>query len=369
MTQFVDRARVTTATVGTGTITLGAAVAAFQSFAAAGVSNGDVPEYLIEDGTAWEIGSGTYTASGTTLSRTLRSSSTGSLLALSGSAVVSIVLTAQDIIALAPLASPTFTGNPLAPTAAIGDNDTSIATTAFVATAVGTAVGGIGRNRLHNGGFGINQRTAVSGTAITAGAYGHDRWKAGSGGCTYTFTQTQPATTITLTAGTLQQVVEALTVEGGAYTLSWAGTAQGRVNAGSYAASPITVTGLSANTAITVEFNTGSVGQAQLEPGSAASAFVRRSYRYELAECQRFYQTGQAAVFGYGISGAAFGYTFPLPVTMRASPTMTIVTNTSGNLGSPALSALNPGTGYAVGNASSTTATSVNFVYSASADL
>lgn len=36
----------------------------------------------------------------------------------------------------APLASPTFTGDPKAPTAAPGDNDTSIATTAFVAAAL-----------------------------------------------------------------------------------------------------------------------------------------------------------------------------------------------------------------------------------------
>jgi hypothetical protein len=40
----------------------------------------------------------------------------------------------------APLASPTFTGDPKAPTPTAGDNDTSIATTAFVATAV-TAAG------------------------------------------------------------------------------------------------------------------------------------------------------------------------------------------------------------------------------------
>lgn len=42
----------------------------------------------------------------------------------------------------APLASPAFTGNPTAPTASPGDNDTSIATTAFVTTAV-AAAGGI----------------------------------------------------------------------------------------------------------------------------------------------------------------------------------------------------------------------------------
>lgn len=39
----------------------------------------------------------------------------------------------------APLASPTLTGNPTAPTPATGDNDTSIATTAFVAAALGAA--------------------------------------------------------------------------------------------------------------------------------------------------------------------------------------------------------------------------------------
>ena len=36
----------------------------------------------------------------------------------------------------APLASPVFTGNPTAPTPAVNDNDTSIATTAFVQTAL-----------------------------------------------------------------------------------------------------------------------------------------------------------------------------------------------------------------------------------------
>ena len=38
--------------------------------------------------------------------------------------------------AFAPLASPTFTGDPKAPTPALGDNDTSVATTAYVTTAI-----------------------------------------------------------------------------------------------------------------------------------------------------------------------------------------------------------------------------------------
>lgn len=40
------------------------------------------------------------------------------------------------LAALAPLASPAFTGNPTAPTPAPGDADTSVATTAFVAAAL-----------------------------------------------------------------------------------------------------------------------------------------------------------------------------------------------------------------------------------------
>lgn len=50
-----------------------------------------------------------------------------------------VTLAVADVSGAAPLASPALTGNPTAPTPAAGDNDTSIATTAFVTTALSNA--------------------------------------------------------------------------------------------------------------------------------------------------------------------------------------------------------------------------------------
>jgi hypothetical protein len=77
-----DRVKSSTTTTGTGTITLGAAAAGFQAFSVIG--DGNTTYYTIVDtvnGT-WEVGSGIYTSSGTTLSRdtVLDSSNSGSLV-------------------------------------------------------------------------------------------------------------------------------------------------------------------------------------------------------------------------------------------------------------------------------------------------
>ena len=100
MVKLVNRAKMTTATTGTGTITLGSASTGYQSFAAAGVVDADVVRYVIEDGAAWEVGSGTYTAAGTTLARTtiLESSNADAALILTGDAVVFVSAVAEDFV-------------------------------------------------------------------------------------------------------------------------------------------------------------------------------------------------------------------------------------------------------------------------------
>jgi len=77
-----DRVQETTTVIGTGTMTLDGAVLGFQTFAIIGNSN--TTYYAVADAITgdWEVGIGTYTLSGTTLSRTtvLESSNAGALV-------------------------------------------------------------------------------------------------------------------------------------------------------------------------------------------------------------------------------------------------------------------------------------------------
>jgi hypothetical protein len=71
-----DRVQETSTTTGTGTFTLAGAVSGFQSFSVIG--NANTTYYAIVGGTEWEVGLGTYTLSGTLLSRdTILESSNG----------------------------------------------------------------------------------------------------------------------------------------------------------------------------------------------------------------------------------------------------------------------------------------------------
>lgn len=77
-----DRVKETTTTAGTGTITLAGAATGFQSFSVIGNANQTYYTIAGQGTSEWEVGIGTYTASGTTLSRdsVLSSSDSGNLV-------------------------------------------------------------------------------------------------------------------------------------------------------------------------------------------------------------------------------------------------------------------------------------------------
>ena len=91
---IADRVRETTTTTGTGTITLGGAVTNFETFTA-NLSNSDTTYYAIVDNTngAFEVGLGTFTASGTTLARSVIASSNSNNLVDFGAGTKDVFIT------------------------------------------------------------------------------------------------------------------------------------------------------------------------------------------------------------------------------------------------------------------------------------
>jgi hypothetical protein len=96
-----------------------------------------------------------------------------------------------------------------------------------------------------------------------------------------------------------------------------------------------------ATTGIEILFTVGAqtsgtwgIGNVQLEPGTVATPFERRSYGQELALCQRYYSTESGLTVTNVASAAAYNnmVNVMLPVTMRATPIVNLsgtpVTNT-----------------------------------------
>ncbi len=187
----------------------------------------------------------------------------------------------------------------------------------------------LGKSSIVNGNFIINQRNVSGTVTLAASTYGHDRWKAGAGGCTYTFVGSNGINTVTITAGTLMQTIRTTDVPIGLNTcvLSWTGTAQGRFGVGSYGASGLTATVSYAP--LTVEFGTGTLSLVQLELGSVATPYEQRPFEAELLICQQYCRVISAiAIYqpvadGYlsTTTTAAFLLSFP---TMRVPPVVTL---------------------------------------------
>jgi hypothetical protein len=99
--KVANRVQETTATTGTGTITLAGAVSGFQPFSAV-ASNGDFVYYTITSGTDWEVGYGTYATAGNTLARTVifSSSAAGAAITLVGTSTVFLDYPAERAVYL-----------------------------------------------------------------------------------------------------------------------------------------------------------------------------------------------------------------------------------------------------------------------------
>jgi hypothetical protein len=338
-----DRVQETSTTTGTGTLTLAGATVGYQSFAVIG--NGNTTYYNITDGTNWEVGVGTYTSSGTTLSRDTVLSSSNS------DALVNFPAGSKNVFCTYPAEKAVYTDTP---------------------SSFGF------KNRIINGQMQIAQRatSGTSGNAVptTAPTYPSvDRFYAYATGATVTVAQVagsnanknnlQVTGAASVTAVGIGQRIEQLNcydMAGSIATLSvnisnsllttvtW--TANYATSADTWSAKTQIATGTftvtstlknynaqisipaAATTGIEILFTVGAqtsgtwvIGNVQLEKGSVATAFDYRSYTAELSSCQRYYWKSVATVagmgYGMGVSESTFfSGSIYNPVTMRATP-------------------------------------------------
>jgi hypothetical protein len=106
---------------------------------------------------------------------------------------------------------------------------------------------------------------------------------------------------------------------------------------GSYAASPLLISGQTAGTVMSIEFNSGTLGTVKLESGANVTPFIMRPFDQELLACMRYYQKsynyatipGTASTSTGVVSGNAnsTGQITPsglFKVRMRGIPQMTL---------------------------------------------
>lgn len=142
------------------------------------------------------------------------------------------------------------------------------------------------------GNFRVNQREVSGSVVLGVGVYGHDRFRGGSAGCSYTFATSANVTTITISVGTLEQVIEGANIQSGTHVLGWEGTAQGRIDGGSYGALGVTAT-LTGGTNAVIEFNdngTGTISSPRLREGAVDAGVDDRLIGDELDLCLPYFE-------------------------------------------------------------------------------
>jgi hypothetical protein len=180
---LADRVKETTTSTGTTAITLAGAATGYQTFSSA-VGNANTTYYTVADqtGANWEVGIGTYTTSGNTLSRdtVLASSNAGSL--------VTFTAGTKDVFVTYPAERALYTGGPLGtPTSGTLTNCTfptlNQNTTGTAATATNLASGSAGTIPYQTA-SGTTAMLAVgtTGQVLTSNGAAAPTWATASGG-------------------------------------------------------------------------------------------------------------------------------------------------------------------------------------------
>ena len=195
-------------------------------------------------------------------------------------------------------------------------------------TAGDTAARAGRKNLIINGRLGsdtmVNQRGFTSGT-LADDAYGFDRWMSKSGASSITLN----ASNITLTSGKLVQIIENPFISGESVTVSASvssGTLTGRLGTtDAFQTLPFTTTASSGDIRLELVGNGSVFTDVQLELGSVATDFEHRSYGEELQLCQRYYSETGVSIQGYQGAGNYASESLNWPQTMRAAPSVSLV--------------------------------------------
>jgi len=226
------------------------------------------------------------------------------------------------------------------------------------------------RNKIINAAFLINQRNYASGGATSAGQYTLDRWKVSAAGG-ITFSLSSGVVVVTITQGqTLKQVIEGTSIQSGKHTLSWGGTALGRIDDGQFGASGEVRADLVGGNNVTVEFSAGTLFNAQLEPGILATKFELRHLGDELQLCQRYYESGYFYSTGYvGVGPGQVVSSIQFKAVKRVTPTVSMSGLSFANCNSASPQGAKPSSVWVQVNGLATTAAYVHGNYEASAEL
>lgn len=291
---LADRVKDTTTTTGTGPVTLsGTAPAGFQTFGAA-IGNGNTTYYTIAAGSQWEVGIGTYTAAGTSLSRdtVLASSSGGSLVSFSAGA--------KDVFVTYPAEKAITDGYGLLPVANGGTGQTSYTNGQLL---IGNTTGNTLAKATLTQGTGISISNGAGSITITNSA--PDQTVSITGGGTTTVTGTYPNFTVSSSdqyVGTVTSVSGTGTVNG--LTLTGTVTSNGSLTLGG------TLSGVSLTTQVsgTLPIANGGTNSSATPTAGAVAYGTGTAYAFTAAGTtgQVLLSNGSSAPSFGGIDGGTF---------------------------------------------------------------